>query len=93
MNDLNLQGFNSDEAFQELNAEELTSVDGGSDFVFFIPPGVTMSPEGLSLRLDPSDHGVTFGGPVEPVQRVFSRGYRGPHRIQFVVNDPYNFGR
>ena len=85
MNNLNLQGFNSDETFQELNAEELTSVDGGG--VVNLPPGVVMSPEGLSLTLDPADHGVTFGGAVDLVSRVHRRGDRGPHAIRFIFRD------
>jgi len=64
MNDLNLQGFNSDEAFQELNAEELTSVDGG----FFVHP-MAGQPR-RSIVLNPADRGITWGAPVEPICRL-----------------------
>jgi bacteriocin-like protein len=71
MKDFNLQGFNPNEDFHELNTEELTSVDGGS----YYP----------SIVLSPSDRGITWGGPVEPVSRVHSRSYRGAHRIRIVT--------
>jgi bacteriocin-like protein len=54
----NLQGFNSDEAFQELNAEELASVDGG----FFIEHPRFNQPR-FSIVLNPADRGRTWGVP------------------------------
>jgi len=59
MNDLNVQ------AFQELNAEELTSVDGG----FFVHPSITARSEERSIVLNPADRGRTWG-PVQPVSRI-----------------------
>jgi len=60
MKDFSLQGFNSDESFQELNAEELASVDGG----FFVHP-MAGQPR-RSIVLNPADRGITWGAPPRP---------------------------